>query len=101
MAVKTWLKTRALSKKYDDGKFREGTQRKLVVATLLRCETPQTLDSLVEELDSPTFWSTVRRKDRSGNLSPDSWFIQKARGVRGSIRYHLNALRKGGLVDLG
>lgn len=49
----TWLKTRALSKKYDDGKFREGTQRKLVVATLLRCETPQTLDSLVEKLRFP------------------------------------------------
>lgn len=96
----TWLKTRALSKKYDDGKFREGTQRKLVVATLLRCETPQTLDSLVEKLDSPSYWATVRRKDRNGKPLQDSWFIQKAQGVWGSIRYHLNALKKDGLVDL-
>ena len=70
-----------------------------MVATLLRCGIPQTLDSLVEKLDAPTYWAAVRRKDRNGNPLQDSWFIQKAGGVRGSIRYHLNELKKDGLVD--
>jgi hypothetical protein len=99
-ATTTWLRTRALSRKYDEGKFREGTQKKLGVATLLRYATPQTLDSLVEKLNAPTYWATVRRKDRNGNPLQDSWFIQKAGCVRGSIRYHLNELKKDGLVDL-
>lgn len=96
----TWSKTRALSRKYDDGDFREGTQRKLVVAALLLGEVPQTLDSLVEKL-TPAYWATVRHKDRNGKPLEGSWFIQKARGVPGSIRYHLNALRKQGLVEVG
>lgn len=102
MAAKTtWLRTRALRKKYDNGEYREGTQRELVVAALLLCETPQTLDDLVENLDAPVYWATVRRKDRDGKPLEDSWFIQKARGIPGSIRYHLNELRKDGLVELG
>jgi len=100
-AQTTWLKTRALSKKYNNGQYREGTQRKLVVAALLLCENPQTLDVLIKKLDAPPYWATVRRKDRTGKPLEDSWFIQKARGIPGSIRYHLNALGKDGDVEVG
>jgi hypothetical protein len=45
MPVKTtWLRTRNLERKYNDGKYKG--QRKLAVAALLRCETPGTLDAL-------------------------------------------------------
>lgn len=100
-ATKTWFRTRALGMEHNDGKYREGTQRRLVVAALLSCETPQTLDSLVEKLDNPAYWATVKRKDRTGKPLESSWFIQKADGILGSIRYHLNALAKDGLVAVG
>jgi hypothetical protein len=90
-ATTTWLKTRALSRKYDEGKFREGTQRKLGVATLLRYETPQTLDSLVEELNSPTYWATVRRKDRNGN--PFAGFMVHSEGSRCPRLYSISPKR--------
>ena len=93
----TWLRTRNLEKKYNDGKYKG--QRKLVVAALLRCETPETLDALVKKLNPQAYWDTVRRKDRNGKPLEDSWFIQKAGGIPGSIRYHLNALKKDGLVE--
>lgn len=71
------------------------------MAALLFCETPQTLDSLVQRVNVNEYWVTVKRKDRNGKPLADSWFIQKARGIPGSIRYHLNALGKNGLVELG
>ncbi len=70
----TWLRTRDLEKKYSDGKYKG--QRKLAVAALFRCETPETLDALVKKLNARTYRDTVRA--RTGMVS--LWRI------RGSFR---------------
>jgi hypothetical protein len=95
----TYHSTGDLEKQYLKGKWREGTQRNLVAATL-RSGTPWTLDSLVKELDCPAYWETVRHKDKNGKPSKDSWLMQEAGGIRRSVMFHLNGLKKGGFIKV-
>jgi hypothetical protein len=97
--MKTYRSTGDLDSKYLEGKWLEGTQRHLVVA-VLRSGMPWTVDSLVKVLDGPAYWETVRQKDKNGKPSDDSWLMKEAGGIRGSVMYHLNALRKDGLVKV-
>ena len=96
--LKTYRATRNLAQKYRDRIYREGTQRNIVVAALLDSGTSWTLESLFKRLDNPVYWATV--KDRNGRPSEDSWLMQDAGGIRLSIRYHLNALERNGLVEV-
>jgi hypothetical protein len=100
VVLKTYRATRNLGQKYRDRIYREGTQRNLVVGALLNSGTSWTLDSLFRKLDNPVYWATVKHKDRNGRPSEDSWLMQEAGGIRLSIRYHLNALEKNGLIEV-
>jgi hypothetical protein len=97
--MKTYRSTGGLDSECLQGKWREGTQRNLVVAAL-RSRTTWTVDSLVKELDGPAYWDTVRHKNKNGEPSGDSWLIQKAGGIRGSVMYHLNRLSNDGLIKV-
>jgi hypothetical protein len=97
---KTYCSADDLEKKFRDGEWQEDEQRYLVVAALLDSKTPRTLESLVKQLDGPAYWETVRHKDKTGKPSEDSWLIREAGGVRRSVMYHLNALKKDGLVKV-
>jgi hypothetical protein len=94
----TYSPTDKLDEYYRKGKYREKTQRYLVVRALLESSRPLSLDELFEKLNKPPYWDTVRHKDRTGKPSHDSWLVQKAGGIRDSIKYHLDALEKGGLI---
>jgi hypothetical protein len=97
--MKTYRSTSELDKKYREGKWRERTQRNLVAAAF-QSQKSWTVDSLVAELDGPPYWETVRRKDKDGKPSEDSWLIVEAGGIRGSVMYHLNELGKDGLLKV-
>jgi hypothetical protein len=97
--MKTYRSTGDLERQYLEGKWREGTQRHLVVA-VLHSGTPWTVDSLVKVLDGPAYWETLRQQDNNGKPSEDSWLMKKAGGIRGSVMYHLNALANAGLVKV-
>jgi hypothetical protein len=100
MPVLAWRKTNALEVKFKQGKYREGTQRYVVVSELRRLERAETLESLTETLTAAPYKTTVKRKDKKGEPLKDSWFVQQAGGIRGSILYHLNALVKDGAVSV-
>jgi hypothetical protein len=99
--LKTYRATRDLGQKYKEGKYREGTQRKLVAAALLASAIPRTLESLFEELNTSIYWATLKHKGRNGEPAMDSWLMQNAGGIRCSVKYHLDALEKSGLVEVG
>jgi hypothetical protein len=98
--MKTYRSTDELDSMYREGKWKEGTQRNMVAA-VLRSGMTRTLDSLLDRLDGPAYWETVRHKDKNGKPSEDSWLMQEAGGIRRSLMYHLNGLKKDGLVKVG
>lgn len=95
----TYCSTGDLDRAYLDGEWREGTQRNLVAAAL-RSRKSWKLDSLVEKLDGPAYWQTVVHTDKNGRPSEESWLMMKAGGIRRSVMYHLNGLRKDGLIKV-
>jgi hypothetical protein len=88
-----------LKRAYSEQKWREGTQRNLVAAALLSRKSWE-LDSLTEKLNGEAYWETVVHKDKNGRPSEDSWLMMKAGGIRRSVMYHLNGLRKDGLIKV-
>jgi hypothetical protein len=97
--MNTYRSTGKLEKKYQEGEWREGTQRNLVAAAF-QSQKSWTVDSLATELDGPPYWETVRRKGKDGKPLEDSWLMMEAGGVRGSVIYHLNGLSKDGLLNV-
>jgi hypothetical protein len=97
--MRMYCSTGELNRKYQESEWREGTQRNLVASALLSRSSWE-LESLVEKLDGPAYWETVVHKDENGRPSEDSWLMTKAGGIRRSVMYHLNGLRKAGLIKL-
>jgi len=64
-------------------------QRALIVSYLANVSGPVTLDQMVEDL-TPSYEPLI-----------NEWAKTNAGGVRGSIRYHLRALKKLGQVKVG
>ncbi len=79
---KTYSKTRKLS----EANFRG--QKALVVEALSNCSTPVTLEALVPLVD----------RDGRYNALLNDWAKENG-GVKGSIRFHLRALRSKGMVE--
>jgi antitoxin MazE len=79
---KTYSKTRKLS----EAKFRG--QKALVVEALSNCSTPVTLEALAPLVD----------KDGRYSALLNDWAKENG-GVKGSIRYHLRALKSKGMVE--
>jgi hypothetical protein len=98
--VKTYLSKPMLVENHRKGKYKPGTQRHFVASALVDSRRPRTLDDLFDELNDWPYWATVRRKDREGKPSRDSWLVQQAGGIRNSIRYHLNGLERDNLVTV-
>jgi hypothetical protein len=86
------------TRRYMDGRYEMLVQRYLVVRALVDAKRPCALDYLFNELNTPQYKATVKHKTRDGEPDPDSWFEQKAGGIRGSIKYHLKKLLNEGLI---
>ena len=95
----TYSSTPKLASRYEGGKYKERTQRYLVVKELLSSTRAFSLQELFDRLNKPPYWDTLKHKDANGRPLDTSWLMQKAGGVRASIRYHLNALEKDGCVE--
>src|SRR5450432_1210671 len=79
---KTYSRTRKLS----EGKFRG--QKALVAEALSNCSAPVTLEALAPLVD----------KDGRYSALLNDWAKENG-GVKGSIRFHLRALRSKGMVE--
>jgi antitoxin MazE len=79
---KTYSRTRKLS----EGKFRG--QKALVVEALSNCSTPVTLEALAPLVD----------KDGRYSALLNDWAKENG-GVKGSIQFHLRALKSKGMVE--
>jgi hypothetical protein len=97
--IKRIARLAILERAYSEGKWREGTQRNLVAAALCSRKSWE-LDLLVEKLNWPAYWATVVHTDKNGRPSEDSWLMTKAGGIRRSVIYHLNELRKDELIKV-
>ena len=80
--TKVYSKTPKLA----DAKFRG--QKALVVETLLGCTNPVTLETLAPMVD----------RDGRYNALLNEWAKENG-GVKGSVRYHLRALKRLGMIE--
>jgi len=87
------------TRRYAEGRYETLTQKYLVVRALVESKKPPTLDELFEELNAPPYWARVKHKGPDTEPDLNSFLMRDFGGIKPSIGYHLNRLKKQGLVN--